>query len=103
VAVVASGLAAKGLLLGWGGHEGFTACYRALDVPPRIGDGCVQLRPPATRTQAVQFLILLTPALYLAPHLFMQVNHVRHLVIPHLAMAAVAVYASTVITRTQRS
>ena len=63
-----------------------------------IGDGCVQLRPPATRTQAVQFLILLTPALYLAPHLFMQVNHVRHLVIPHLAMAAVAVYASTVIT-----
>ena len=43
-----------------------------------------------------RLLVLLTPAIFLAPHLFFQVNvyYPRHIVIGHLAMAAVALYAT---------
>ena len=43
-----------------------------------------------------RLLVLLTPASFLAPHLFFQVHvyYPRHIVIGHLAMAAVALYAA---------
>lgn len=65
----------------------------------RSGDATRRLKPGARDHADLRFvLVLLTPALFLAPYLFYQGEDgyfPRHIVIGHLAMGAVALYAAS--------